>query len=724
MIEDSELDAELMLHALKKGDYQVEFERVERADEMKAALLRQEWDVVISDYSLPQFSGKVALDLLKESGQDIPFIIISGTIGEETAVEMMKSGVHDYLTKDNLTRLAPAIAREIEQAQSRRERKSIEDVLYFLTERSWEDEGEDYFFAVARYLGEALPVDYVVIDRVKDEKTAQTLANFWLGEARPNFEYLLEDTPCGTIFGQRQCTYAENVQEQFPKDTDLVDMGAESYSGIPLWDSHGTPIGLIAVLEQRPVKYKSLVEAILRIVANHVGHEIERQEAEAELRRSEARFRSLVEHAPEAIVVLDPEQDFIFVDVNQNACEFYKFSREELLTKGPIDLSPRFAPDGRPTAEVALEMIQKALDGENPRFEWIHLDSQGREIPCEVNLARLPSSTGWLVRGSVVDITERKRAERALRESEERFRNLFEGAITGILVHHETKPILVNPVFAKMLGYEQGEILSMDSVMDMIAPYERERLLGYYEARKNGEPAPNQYEYDALCKDGSSIPFESFVTKVPWKGMEVTMSAIVDIAERKRAEEALRTSEAHLSNALKMAGAGHWEYDVASDTFTFNDIFYRIFGITANDVGGYQMSSVEYAQRFCHPDDMDMVRQETEAAIATSDPLYTRQLEHRILDSNGQIGYMAVRFFIVKDAEGRTIKTYGVNQNITERKRTEIQLQEQLNELRRWHDVTIGREERILDLKREVNELLLKDDKEPRYSYSRKMDKK
>lgn len=163
------------------------------------------------------------------------------------------------------------------------QRKKVEETLYFLTQRSWEETGEDYFFAVAKYLGEILPVDYVVIDRVMDDKTARTLANFWLGKPRPNFEYALEDTPCGTIFGQRQCTYAENVQEEFPKDTDLVDMGAESYSGIPLWDSHGNPLGLIAVLERQPVKNISLVETILQIVASHVGHEIERQEAEAKL---------------------------------------------------------------------------------------------------------------------------------------------------------------------------------------------------------------------------------------------------------------------------------------------------------------------------------------------------------------------------------------------------------------------------------------------------------
>jgi len=143
------------------------------------------------------------------------------------------------------------------------------------------------------------------------------------------------------------------------------------------------------------------------------------------------------------------------------------------------------------------------------------------------------------------------------------------------------------------------------------------------------------------------------------------------VEDQKRAEEALRMSEAKLSNAMRMSRAGHWEYDVRSDTFTFNDNFYRIFGTTAEEAGGYQMSSAEYARRFCHPDDAPLVGKETQAALETTDPNYSRQLEHRILYPNGDIGYTSVLFSIIKDAQGRTIKTYGVNQDITERKKAE-----------------------------------------------------
>ena len=415
IVEDSESDAELLLRVLKKDGYQIISKRVETAEEMEAALAGQKWSAVISDYSLPQFSGPAALELLKKSGQDIPFIIVSGTIGEETAVAMMKAGVHDYLTKGNLARLLPAIKREIEQAQHRRERKKIEETLYFFAQRGWAESGRDFFEALAEYLGKSLSVDFVFIDRVYGGGTAKTLANYWLGEIDVNFEYSLANTPCENIYANKLCTYPIDTQAQFPKDEILVEMGAQSYSGVPLWDSRGEPVGLIALLKRQPMENVFLIESILQIVAGYTGYEIERREAEDELRQSEARFRALVEHAPDAIVVMDPVTG-VFVDANEFACKLFKISRDVLLTKGPAELSPPFQADGRPSVEAAQGVIQKALSGESPRFEWVYVDSQGREVPCEVNLTRLPSSTGWLVRGNITDITERKQAEIQLQE--------------------------------------------------------------------------------------------------------------------------------------------------------------------------------------------------------------------------------------------------------------------------------------------------------------------
>ena len=129
LVEDSEDDASLLLREIRRGGYEIEFERVETAGAMRAALARQQWDLILCDFSLPSFSAPNALGVLKESGIDLPFIIVSGTIEEESAVDALKAGAHDFITKGNFARLLPAIERELKEAVVRREQKEHEREL-------------------------------------------------------------------------------------------------------------------------------------------------------------------------------------------------------------------------------------------------------------------------------------------------------------------------------------------------------------------------------------------------------------------------------------------------------------------------------------------------------------------------------------------------------------------------------------------------------------------
>ncbi len=129
LIEDSEDDALLLVRQLGHGGYDLTLERVETAETMRAALAGREWDIVISDYSMPGFSAPGALEVLKKSGIDLPFIVLSGNIGEGTAVEVMRAGAHDYVMKNNLARLLPAIERELREAEGRRKRRRAEQEL-------------------------------------------------------------------------------------------------------------------------------------------------------------------------------------------------------------------------------------------------------------------------------------------------------------------------------------------------------------------------------------------------------------------------------------------------------------------------------------------------------------------------------------------------------------------------------------------------------------------
>src|SRR5687768_10237913 len=127
IIDDSENDVLLLVRGLTRGGFELEFERVEMPEAMHTALSNQTWDVIISDYAMPHFSGLAALSLLQQSGLDIPFILVSGTIGEDLAAEAMKAGAHDYVMKGNLVRLSTAIERELGDVEVRRSRRRAEE---------------------------------------------------------------------------------------------------------------------------------------------------------------------------------------------------------------------------------------------------------------------------------------------------------------------------------------------------------------------------------------------------------------------------------------------------------------------------------------------------------------------------------------------------------------------------------------------------------------------
>jgi PAS domain S-box-containing protein len=162
MIEDMESDAALNLRALEKAGYKITYEIVTTGVEMRAALKNGKFDLVLSDHNLPQFDSPAALAIFQEEHLDIPFIIVSGAIGEETAVDLMKAGVQDYVKKNHLTRLAPAVEREVMAADMRRRRKESEEKLR---------QSEERFRQVADIAGELIweidaEMKYIYVNRV------------------------------------------------------------------------------------------------------------------------------------------------------------------------------------------------------------------------------------------------------------------------------------------------------------------------------------------------------------------------------------------------------------------------------------------------------------------------------------------------------------------------------------------------------------------------------
>ncbi len=401
----------------------------------------------------------------------------------------------------------------------------------------------------------------------------------------------------------------------------------------------------------------------------------ERKQAEDRIKSALSFQQALLDAVPSPIFYKDLSR--VYIGGNTAFERYIGLEREQFIGKTVFDIAPA---DLAETYDKADRELLKKAGAQTYQALVNYADGTLHDVIF--NKAVFTDSEGRPAGmiGVILDISEYKRVEEALRESESRFHSLFDNMGEGVALHE--------------LVYEGGQpvnyrIIDVNDRFLKIIGLGRDHVIGKLASDAYATPAPPYLtEYARVASSKKPIYFETYfatmdkhfaISVAPWRDNGFA-TIFTDISDRKRVEEALRLSEAKQSNALQMTHAGHWEYDVDRDLFTFNDNFYRIFRTTAAAVGGYQMSSGEYARRFCHPDDAAQVGEETRAAIASSDPDYSRQIEHRILYADGEVGHIAVRFFVVKDPQGRTIKTYGVNQDISKRTWAEEEIKKQLAE--------------------------------------------
>ena len=311
VIEDSVDDTELMLLEFEKAGYDPTWERVETPETMRAALEEKEWDIIISDYSMPHFSGPDALKLMQEFGIDLPFIILSGTIGEDVAVNCMKAGAHDYLLKDNMVRLVAAVEREIREAKVRLERRQSQEALR---------ESEHNLIKGQ----EIAQMGYWKLDPVtKDVEGSNELLKI--------FELDRDEMTLDAF---------ANVVHPEDREYDLEHIQRGIEKGIP-WDiehrlllKNGN-IKWVRAIGEPDLDENGKVVHIIGIVQNIT----ERKQAEEELKDSEIRYHNLFENSSEFLFTLDLKGNF--TDVNKAAETLTGYTKSELLKMNFKDYSPK-----------------------------------------------------------------------------------------------------------------------------------------------------------------------------------------------------------------------------------------------------------------------------------------------------------------------------------------------------------------------------------------------
>jgi PAS domain S-box-containing protein len=293
--------------------------------------------------------------------------------------------------------------------------------------------------------------------------------------------------------------------------------------------------------------------------------------------------------------------------------------------------------------------------------------------------ARLTEPYGYIVKPAqsrelhaTIEMALYKHAlDRNLKESEAKYRTVFENTGTATVVVEESTIIsLANKEFEQLTGFSKDDIEGKKSWTEFVVKEDLERMLAQHRLRrKNKKKALTHYEFRAVTKSGDIRDIYLSIDVIP--GTKKSIASLLDITERKQAEKELKKSQIQLAEAMDLAHLVNWEFDVASGIFTFNDRFYTLYGTTAEREGGYQMPAEVYAREFVHPDEAGVVANEVQNAIHATDPDYLGQTEHRIIRSDGEVRHITVQSGITKDADGRTIKTHGANQDITERKKAE-----------------------------------------------------
>ncbi len=518
IVEDTESDAQLIMRLLRKAGYELECERVETAEQMRIALVGRDWDVVISDYKMPRFDGLAALKLLHQTGRDIPFIVVSGTIGEETAVAMMKAGAHDYLIKGSLARLVPAVERELGQAAIRREQKRIEEA------RAASE-------AELRALFASMQDAVLVIDRHGTYcKVAPT-------------NYSLLARPAEELLGR-------NLRDIFR--TDQAEFFIRSIRQV-LETKQTSRIEYELLIENRPTWFETTISPMDDDSTLWVARNVtEGKQAARALSVSEAELRALVEQVP-AIVYTESAETRETTYISGQLEKVTGYTTDEWM-QDRYFWRNIIHPDDLP---IVLEADAHTNATRDPfHAEYRILTRDGREIWIhdEATIIQDNDGTPLFWQGVMYDVTERKQSEEALRISEARYRELFNSMIDGFALHEiicnaDGKPVNyrfleVNPAFERLTGLRAENVIGKTA---------REVL-----------PKTENYwieVYGNVALTGRSTFYENYSGDLG-RYLEVSVYCprpgqfaliMVDITERKLAEEGVRV---HLSQLEMLYQSG------------------------------------------------------------------------------------------------------------------------------------------------------------------------
>ncbi|MBA7549740.1 putative diguanylate cyclase DgcE [subsurface metagenome] len=258
------------------------------------------------------------------------------------------------------------------------------------------------------------------------------------------------------------------------------------------------------------------------------------------------------------------------------------------------------------------------------------------------------------------DVTAKKRAEKELRESEEKYSSVVKNSLDGIIVLQKGIIKFLNQAILDLSGYNLEELIDKE-FESLLSPEYRKLVMNRYQARLAGKETPSIYEMEIIRKDGISVPIEVSNTTIIYGGEKATLSFIRDITERKKAEQELRESEARLNEAQRIAQIGSWELDLITNTLYWSDEIYRMFDLKPEQFS----STYEGFLDTIHPDDRAFVDKAYTESVKNKIPY---DIVHRLPLKDGTLKFVNERCKTFYDDAGKAVRSIGTIQDITDRK--------------------------------------------------------
>jgi PAS domain S-box-containing protein len=381
------------------------------------------------------------------------------------------------------------------------------------------------------------------------------------------------------------------------------------------------------------------------------------------LRKSETRFQSAFDYAPTGITLANPDGHYI--QVNKSFCDIVGYTKEEVLA---TDFQSITHQDDLVTTR---ENMRRLLAGEVTycQLEKRYIHKLGHEITANVSLSLVRDAQSEPVYfiAQIQDISERKEIENALRESEEKYRELYENA-NDILYTHDLSGNFtsLNRTGERILGYTSTETLQMN-IAEVISPKDMERVRNRMAENIKGEVLPN-FEVEIIAKGDIRITLDVSSRLILQDGVPVGIQGIGrDITERKHAEEQLKLRENQFQEAQKIANLGSWEWDIATNEVRWSDELYRIFGLQPQEFA----ATYDAFLACVHPDDRKLMESTVEQAL--HDKAYPN-VDSRIVRPDGMVRVLQSNARVTDDETGCPIKMVGTALDITERKQLEFDL--------------------------------------------------